>query len=441
MVIVAGLCMILLTLAVTFLVKMRMDSQESIMLVRDAQARIMLVSALQYIQESSRLGWRDLSKIITDPWGDGSPGYETYGWTDVRDGSIGPRGPRYYNPTSAGDPKQDTLTQPTWWPGAGYPQDADGKFYNAYTYAVGSLPASGSRKWPCPGSAMRGDMYVEVQPRFAVRLQKVANPFYARSDEANSVEAKAFLDDPSYTTATSVGDLLKNIHFLDGASVLDGPYPNAPVKNGIPGQTAVSWIPFMNQWRSEGFGGLDPQPVSATLALAKIGDDTPRPTSANLGWFRIYRELPSDHDMDGIPYFDHVPLEGHGVFIIACGGGATKGYRFWNAADPGYSIDLEPVTAQNSGLFVDESMFREMRASERILWYRAEWTAASGGSANTVDHYNVEEGVMSGQFSTAGSYSGNNQNSWGDTRLDNRRVSFFGSFKWIQRLERDPVKW
>jgi hypothetical protein len=138
LIIIAGLCTILLTLSMTFLVKMRMESEESILLIRDAQARIMLVSALQYIQESSRLGWRDMSKVATDPWGDGAPGFETFGWTDVRDGTIGPRGPRYVNPgfqylASAipVDPlRQGLLPLPAWWPAsqaANYPNDVDGK--------------------------------------------------------------------------------------------------------------------------------------------------------------------------------------------------------------------------------------------------------------------------------------------------------------------------
>ena len=91
LIIVAGLSAILLMLSMAFIARMRSDSEESRQVGRDAQARIMLTGALHLIQEASRLGWSrtpvDASSITDPSWGD-----ECYGWTDVRDGSIGPRG-------------------------------------------------------------------------------------------------------------------------------------------------------------------------------------------------------------------------------------------------------------------------------------------------------------------------------------------------------------
>jgi hypothetical protein len=430
LIVIAGLCMILLTLSVTFLAKMRTDSEESRLLVQDAQARIMLVAALQYLQESSRLGWRDASKAASDPWGDGSAGYETFGWTDVRDGGIGPRGPRYFNPTpaGAGDPRQGSLPVPTWWKTGAYPADADGVSYNPFIYSDGALPSSESRRWPCPGTAMRGDVYVEKRPPCAVRMIKAMNPFHATGDEASTPEYKALLDGP-YDADLAVHRSQHDGGELDPVSRL--------YKKGTVGK---AWLPYLAQWKTEGYGALDPQPESETWAEFRAGDDSPRPSSTNLAWFRAYRERTSDHDNDGDPWFDRVPLQGHGIFIIACGAGASLGYRFWSAGDPGFSRALEPVTAQESGIFVDEQMFREIRASERILWYRAEWTAMQGGGANAVDHYSTAvSGMWSGQAANSG--GGHNMKSWADVPLDNRRVSFFGSIKWIERLERDPGTW
>ncbi|MBA3847646.1 MAG: hypothetical protein H0X45_13520 [Planctomycetes bacterium] len=76
LVVVAGLCSLLAVLAFAFLMRMRSDAEEAGRLSQDIQARVMLSSALMYVQETSRIGW----------------GVETYGWRDVRDGLPGPRG-------------------------------------------------------------------------------------------------------------------------------------------------------------------------------------------------------------------------------------------------------------------------------------------------------------------------------------------------------------
>jgi hypothetical protein len=61
LIIVAGLCSILLMLSMTFVFRMRSEAAESGIILQDAQARIMLVAAMQYVQESSRLGWAGAS--------------------------------------------------------------------------------------------------------------------------------------------------------------------------------------------------------------------------------------------------------------------------------------------------------------------------------------------------------------------------------------------
>jgi hypothetical protein len=82
LIIVAGISALLASLALTFLVRMRSDVQESQLFLAHTQARVMLGAALSYIGETSRLGWDDPATPENE---------EAYGWVDVRDGSVGPR--------------------------------------------------------------------------------------------------------------------------------------------------------------------------------------------------------------------------------------------------------------------------------------------------------------------------------------------------------------
>ena len=119
LIIVVGLSMVLLGLSVTFMMRMRSEAQETQIVVAEAQARLMLHAGLMYLQEASRLGW----------------GEETYGWTDIRDGGLGPRQSRNLkfrtdvlgNPTgtdvdggidgtfSTGAPADYNIPAPIWW--------------------------------------------------------------------------------------------------------------------------------------------------------------------------------------------------------------------------------------------------------------------------------------------------------------------------------------
>lgn len=428
LIIVAGLASLLLLISVTFLARIRTDAEESALVVRDTQARIMLVAALQYIQETSRLGWRNAS-MNPDAigGGDGGYGYETYGWTDVRDGSIGPRGPR---PAGASQP----LPVPTWWKSGPYPHDTDGDPHNPYVAA--SLPSAGNRRWPCPGSAMRGDMYVMERTPYAVRLTIAPNPMVADPTH----DPSPVINFPYNTSAGETGrGLHRSMYMIMGRSMWDNYYAKAG--------------PDIGDGVGKGVGKLDPQPLADTWTDFKTGDPTPRASSTDLSWFRIYREMPADHDNDGAPWFDRVPLQGYSTFIIACGAGATRGYRFWNTTDAGFSRDLEPETAEESGLFVDEAMFKEMRAHERILWYRAEWTAMQGGGGNSIGDRLDTSGYGGGASDQSHNpvntmngirFTGNengNPEDYKQLPASSEIVSFFGAIKWIQRLEKDPITW
>jgi hypothetical protein len=446
LIIVAGLASLLLLVSVTFLQRIRADSEESALVVRDTQARIMLVAALQYIQETSRLGWRNNTGTEAAPvfvsdaegGGDGGPGYECYGWTDVRDGSIGPRGPRVSKTVNLAQP----LPVPTWWTGGAYPHDADGDPHNPYTYAIGSLPANGARKWPCPGSAMRGDMFVYEATRHAIKLLRTPNPYRLLDPVAfPNHNPDSIIDNPAFTTNVATRKVENDAWDI---------------------MTRNSWGSVQDPAR---FNLLDPQPLADTLGTYggpagtfRSGNLEPRIATTDLSWFRIYRELPTDHDNDGVPWFDRVPLQGHGTFIIACGAGGTAGYRFWDTTPTADLTaaqirDLEPVTAQEAGLFGnDKAMFDDLRAHERILWYRAEWTAMQGGGANILDHVgnNGLNNSMTHTFNGArrpGDNTGGGgfeQDGFTNTSyigVENSVISFFGAIKWIQRLEEDPITW
>jgi len=82
LILVAGIAALMVALSVAFLTRMRADAEENAMVVREAQARLMLVAACSYVQEASRLGWDDPA----------TPEHEEgYGWVDVRDGKLGPK--------------------------------------------------------------------------------------------------------------------------------------------------------------------------------------------------------------------------------------------------------------------------------------------------------------------------------------------------------------
>jgi hypothetical protein len=132
------------------------------------------------------------------------------------------------------------------------------------------------------------------------------------------------------------------------------------------------------------------------------------------------------------------------VFILACGAGASRGYRFWRIDDtpgnPSPLRALEPQTAEESGLFPDYATFRELKSGERVLFFRVEWSAIQGGAIN--------QNVYNGFGTRWGGYdeTGKTHSSVvGELELNEmRRTKTFnpgGNFKWIQRLDSEPAGW
>lgn len=86
LILVAGISALLVCLAAAFLARMRSDAEEMSAVMRESQARIMLLAGCNFIQEASRIGWES-----TPAGGLPSPHEEAFGWIDVRDGSTGPK--------------------------------------------------------------------------------------------------------------------------------------------------------------------------------------------------------------------------------------------------------------------------------------------------------------------------------------------------------------
>jgi hypothetical protein len=88
LIIVAAMSALLASMALTFLVRMRSDVEESRLVMQETQAQIMLTAACNFIMEKSRLGWNP----APPPGLAHSPIHrEAFGWVDVRNGQPGPR--------------------------------------------------------------------------------------------------------------------------------------------------------------------------------------------------------------------------------------------------------------------------------------------------------------------------------------------------------------
>jgi hypothetical protein len=484
LIIVAGLASILLVLAVAFLARMRSDSQETNAILSEVQSRLMMHAALMYVQETSRLGWGDTVG-------------EAYGWTDVRDGGLGPRGARPAGGAGAGSaiPAPEWWTKHSGWPA--YKWDADDA----------DLPPIGARRggWPLPGTATRCPMAVCEVPPYATQLTFSYTPVMpplAYGDPSWGVAWAPYpgsKSDPTWTF--NIYSAWPNAWipriFAGGKGMLD-PQPVleswGDFRNGKANPAATS-----GDWTHERFDSSGRPIPGATQQLAVI------PGTENNSWFRIYRETQADHDcvdnvgQPGTEWWDKVALydptqpktagtpkvHNWSVFIVACGAGGTRGYRFWNDAEisawegahglpAGTGRALEPVTAEESGLFPDQSTFAGMLASSRILWFRCEWSALESGS-RTTGIYNdglwrasahpwMHDGVMQwdpkawppGSYHTlvspmVMSYNFNAQYAMtevtgsaspdiSDTRSNSPKV-YAGNIRWLQRLDRDPVLW
>jgi hypothetical protein len=349
--------------------------------LKEAQNRMTLTGALFFIQEHSRMGWGS------------NPGDFSFGWTDVRDGQAGPRGPA----------------------------DANGVIANQYS----------SGTFPDLGTVFRGDLHSWRLPPFAMRM---------------AVAPNAFEIDPADTDPA----VWNPITSLPLTKVVDG---SAGKKNTRLPPVQPIWERAISRFKTNGAKARFAQPEADTWDAFKAGDLRADISSVGRAWFRIYREEPADHDgqlSSGSysPWYDTVPIAGHGTFIVTVGSGATRGYRFWNATTDflggrsslpsgidAYSTKLDPVTGFDSGLFANEAAFRRARSAERIAWYRVQWVANTSTGFDAMELRDTGRGKdqqnrMHGLITRH------------DTANDNHLLFHQGgAIRWVQRLEQEPPKW
>ncbi len=164
------------------------------------------------------------------------------------------------------------------------------------------------------------------------------------------------------------------------------------VANPMPGDPTLAWSELVS------FTQPNPQPIGADFASFLAGDARIRTNSQGMSWFRVHRRTPAE-------------------FVITCGAGASLGYRDWNEA-------------QGDGAFADRQTFDEIRRSETILWYAAEWNPAVYSSVGYLTHFESES-IRPAE---------SNQPFIRGTSFMNPR-NFVGSFLWIERLGEMPPAW
>jgi hypothetical protein len=142
LILVAGVCVLVAGLILTFVARMRSDAADNQVLVRQTQARLMLAAACAYILEAGRIGHETDTYNSSTGLPIGLPAHEeAFGWVDVRDGSLGPK-------RSVSDPSNVFAPGPSGSPGV--------------------FPRIGGRALRCP-------MAVRQRPPFAIAAEQAPN--------------------------------------------------------------------------------------------------------------------------------------------------------------------------------------------------------------------------------------------------------------------------
>ncbi|MDA3963067.1 MAG: hypothetical protein PF961_19960 [Planctomycetota bacterium] len=419
LILVVGISVLILGVTVSFVSLVRSEARTSTTIIDDIQARAMLDAALCYVAETSRIGWGTVDLRQTTA-ASGVLWTETMGWNDVRNGRPGPFPLRLRH--TSGTIEED-------------PQEL------AVSAMPTALKALHGTEWPAMGSVMRADCHVLTRSPFAVSA------------------APGNTHDATYTGDTQRRSVVHtNKHGAWQRSAL-AETTFAALPNPDP---APAVLPSSATWKTDW----------------RQGDDTPRATSARRAWFRVHRETAAQHDgtagnysANGLTdWYDTIDLNGDAsngaVFVITAGCGPTLGFR--DFAEAQAVLGASTATA----LFGNATHFTELRLGETILWYRAEWTPATGGggaprgaltassseterrrpvnfafslfaSSDSKNWYSVPE-----WRNTAGwpSGSGGNNPQSGFRRGNQPNVIAprpmpFGRFAWIQHLEREPPTW
>jgi hypothetical protein len=163
----------------------------------------------------------------------------------------------------------------------------------------------------------------------------------------------------------------------------------------------------------------------------------------------------ADHDNDGVPAYDRVALydprnpalKNWNVFIVACGSGGTRGYRFWDSADlqnweakngyPAGTVSRGQEFAADSPAFqgvMDVDSFHGLLARSRVIWFRVEWTALQGGGWDSAN-FGFVETVGNDWQNLEGAYA------FPGSLRESSPKTYGGNFKWVQRLDHAPPNW
>ncbi len=212
--------------------------------------------------------------------------------------------------------------------------------------------------WPAPGSVARCPMYVMQRPPFAIRLTVACNP----------------ISDP---TSPDFG------------------------------------IPYLKY--------RDPLPVVDDAVDHWAGDTAPRPTSLDLGWFRVYREAAAAI----------VPAPSAAArFVVSCGSGSSRGFRDWD------EVRGASATASFGG---DRLLFDAAVAAESRMWYRVEWSAA----IKDVTYHCLENDMGYPIWDHYVWYPMNSSHTqqMSCARTQSHARNMIGTIRWVQRLPGPPTHW
>ncbi len=400
---VAGFTALIISMALVFVLRARLDTEESQAVLNRAQARIMLYAGCAYILEAGRIGW----DVRSDHNGDGHDDFheETYGWIDVRDGLLGPKWEAY--------PPADWMRFDT--DGSG---NLEGAEWESAVRDPGlyRLPNPGLNNpdnpahydymrrqvWFPIGHHARYPMAVRMRPPHAIA--QVASP--------NAIQA----DNPS------AADF--------GMPYLRHPDP-WPATGTIPTDSYIA--------RAEA-GTLSPQDYSDAFdsnSAPSLDAARQRPETMNLGWFRVYRDGPD-------------------TFIVACGSGPTGGLKDYAEmiTELQEQHGVNPATAAQYAFdqygVTNAAEFDRLAAREARLWFRVAWSPAIGHIQPTVlTSHALDQRWLGMEGPVVGGFNWNPGIAMGDW---NRWIEFIrspyggrtnaaGTIAWIQRLSVPPPHW
>ena len=427
--VVTGLVAILAVMTAVFILRTREDAQAAQPLLREAQARIMLDAACLYLLETSRMGW-------------GAP---AHGWVDNRNGSLGPRParlatgiipqPGWWNPSAGAYPFDDSEPIPP----ASIPADPSAVPWDEYGYRqvdpAGANEALRTRFWPHPGGVCRSATARWVQPPYACTAHYTLSPIkLTHNFLANTGSNLSNASIHGYGGADAEMRIIMDNALTQGPMFLD-PQPVAERRGDV--SSPVSGDDFISGKRSTSgvaiSSPLSPQPLYA-------------PKSTGRSWFRIYRELPSEHDGQNVQVgstiestFDTVAISSpknlsagtylrtnDSIFMITCGAGATQGFRSW----------AEVIAEGAEQLFSDDpSLFHQLRSQERILWFRVCWSGFQGGSYLSNQDVTDQSSTSPSQLNQTPA-----DPNWNLSRAGMNKHAF-GTIAWMQRIASEPPRW